>query len=279
MRFSLVLATVGRTAEIERFLKSLDAQTNRNFELIVVDQSPDDRLVPVLSRYKHKMPIVYLRSAPGVSRARNLGLQHVTGDILSFPDDDCWYPATLLEQVAQFFEENPEWDGITGSIVDIDGRFSVGRWDPREGAITFLNEWTRSAEASIFVRRSVVEVIGGFDEELGPGAGTPWMASEGDDLILRALRAGFRFYYNPKFKIYHPHPVGVFDSRNLKRALMYGQGMGYVLRKHGYPLWFVAYFWLRPLGGALLALVFGRLGKARYYWATFIGRLRGWLRF
>jgi glycosyltransferase involved in cell wall biosynthesis len=280
MRFSLILATVGRTEEVKRFLEHLDRQTYRKFELIVVDQNPDDRLVPILEPYKERFPILHLRTLKtGVSRARNIGFQHAKGDIVSFPDDDCWYPANLLEEVAEFFKKHPKWDGITGRSVDAEGSPSVGRWGKREGVINRFNEWTRSVEFSIFVRRAVVEAIGGFDEELGPGASTPWGAHEGDDLILRALQAGFSFYYNPRFLIYHPQPVQSYDIKALKRARVYAQGMGRVLRKHRYPFWFVAYFWIRSLGGALLSLAKGNFGKARYYWATFEGRVLGWVRY
>jgi len=103
-------------------------QTYANFELIVVDQNDDDRLVPILKDYKEKFSILHLRSKKGLSRARNVGLRYVSGDIVAFPDDDCWYPPDLLERVANFFEEHPGVDGLTGRSVDENGESSSGRF-------------------------------------------------------------------------------------------------------------------------------------------------------
>src|SRR5574340_342784 len=94
--FSLVLATVGRTAELERFLDALERQTCPDFELLVIDQNPDDRLRPILNRHRGRFEIKHTRSATGLSRARNVGLRLARGEIVAFPDDDCWYPTTLL---------------------------------------------------------------------------------------------------------------------------------------------------------------------------------------
>jgi len=277
MKFSLVLATVNRTREFERFLQSLDAQTYRHFELIVVDQNPDDRLVSMLERYKRRFAIVHLRSAPGLSRARNIGLQYVTGDIVAFPDDDCWYPADLLQRVAHFFQEHPEINGITGRSLDAEGRSSSSRWAATSGLVNKSDVWRKGISITLFIRIIVIKKIGMFDENLGVGAGTPWGAGEETDYLLRALEKGFRIYYDTRLVVYHPHPVTQYDTSAQQKALMYGRGMGYVLRKHRYPVWYIFYFLLRPFGGVLLALVLGRLGRARYHWATFIGRVRGWL--
>ena len=57
--FSLILATVDRTGEVERLLDSLDSQTHREFELIVVDQNKDERLVPLLRAYRERFSILH----------------------------------------------------------------------------------------------------------------------------------------------------------------------------------------------------------------------------
>ena len=44
MKFSLIVATKNRVSEIERFLSSLINQNYQNFEVIIVDQNPNDCL-------------------------------------------------------------------------------------------------------------------------------------------------------------------------------------------------------------------------------------------
>ena len=55
IRFSLVLSTINRTDEVRRFLTTLDSQTYRQFELIVVDQNKDGRLLPILKPYAEEV--------------------------------------------------------------------------------------------------------------------------------------------------------------------------------------------------------------------------------
>src|SRR5215218_759571 len=156
MRFSLVLATVGRTDELRRFLAHLDTQTHREFELVVVDQNKDERLKPILEPYRGKFPILHLPSEQGLSRARNVGIEHARGDVIGFPDDDCWYPPDLLAYIATFLERHPEVGGINGRMADgpvgdSDGRVgkrnrAVGtpRFEKRAGSLTKVNAWRRA---------------------------------------------------------------------------------------------------------------------------------------
>ena len=63
MMFSLVLATKNRVNEVERFLRSLTTQTHENFELVLVDQNPDDRLLELVKSYGQKFPIIHLKQS------------------------------------------------------------------------------------------------------------------------------------------------------------------------------------------------------------------------
>jgi glycosyltransferase involved in cell wall biosynthesis len=276
MRFSLVLATISRTVELERFLKSLEAQSHKDFELIVVDQNADSRLDPMLMTFSSSFPIRHLRCKPGLSVARNVGLKEIQGDFVAFPDDDCWYPQNLLESIESFFAANPHWHGLSGRCTDEHGRASMGRFDKTAGEITFLNVWRRLTSFGLFLRTEAIDSCGGFDESLGVGSGTPWGAAEEMDFVLRCLQRGVRVYYDPRLTVYHPVTVHNYDEKAVQRHLSYSKGMGRVLRLHRYPLWYVAWYLIRPLGGAMM---FAALNpkRARYHFAAFRGRLSGWL--
>lgn len=277
MKISLILATVGRTHEVERFIKFLNNQTYRNFELIVVDQNPDNCLAPILAKYKNEFPICHLRSEIGLSRARNAGLKHVTGEIVTFPDDDCWYPANLLEQVYDILKEHSDWDGVNGHAVDEKGN-SIVKQGNKAGQLTYLNVWDKAISISFFLRKHVFEAVGLFDEKLGIGADTQWCSGEETDLMIRVVKNQFKVVHFPSIIIYHPNPVSCYDEKSYLRAIKYAYGTGYVLRKHNYPVWFVFYQWLRPFGGIFLALATGKITKAKYHWFILKGRVLGWMK-
>ncbi len=277
MKFSLIMGTMGRTEEVAACLDSLARQDHRDFELLVVDQNPDDRLMPLLADHAQRMRIVHLRSAPGLSRARNLGLRHACGDVIAFPDDDCWYPLGLLSHVKQRFDSEPALDGLTGRFVDGAGR-SEGRWLPRSQPLNPYTVWRGAISFSIFLRRPLVERIGGFDEALGVGAGTPWGAGEETDYLLRGLRAGGRIAYDHRLVLRHPVKTAEFGPAAIERQCRYEAGFGRVIRRAGYPAWYFPWVCLRTLGGAGLALVRGRVAQARFKWLSVRARVRGWWR-
>ncbi len=277
MRFSLIMGTVDRVEPVGEFLDSLDRQTCQEYELIVVDQNEDDRLCPLVEDFGARHQVRHLRCGRGLSRARNKGIGEATGDLVAFPDDDCTYPPDLLETVSRFFDANPQWDGLTGKPTDKSGLTSMGRFSRDAGAVTYFTVWTRVNSFSIFVRSPVVQATGGFDETLGVGAGTPWGSAEEIDYVLRSLKQGFRLYYDPELIVFHPLPYSDFGERATNRHRSYGMGMGRTLAIHSYPLWFVAWSLLRPLGGTLIFSLLLKRDRARYHLACFLGRLKGWL--
>ena len=259
---------MGRVEELERFLNSLAEQEYPRVRVLVVDQNEHAHLEPILS--KGRVEALHLRSEPGLSRARNAALEHVTADVVAFPDDDCVYPPGLLRRLAERLSSNLDLDGLTGRAEDDSGR-SADSWKTAPARLTDDNLWNRAISFTIFLRRSVIERVGTFDERLGLGSNEPWSSGEEIDYLIRAVRGHARIEYDPTFVV--RHDVRTDDAPLGHRD---GASVGYLLRKHGYPLRTVARMLVRPVGGVATSLVRGDRARASYYAATLRGRILGY---
>jgi GT2 family glycosyltransferase len=275
--FDLVLATVGRTAEVARLFDSLVDQTYKRFRVILVDQNDDDRLERIVADHTDAIAIARTASQPGLSRARNVALHQLTGDVVAFPDDDCVYPSDLLATVAELLEGHAAWDGLAGRTVDESGSSSFLVWPREATVVTRRNVWRTAVATTIFLRRPVVDRVGSFDESLGAGSGTQWGSGEETDYALRALTAGFTIRYQPEVCVVHDSPQPGLVAASSRKAYLTGMGNSRVLRKHGYPAWFAAYRVLQLALGSVYFLARGRVALARFYAAMARGRIRGWL--
>jgi GT2 family glycosyltransferase len=269
--FDLVVATVERTAELDEFLASVADQAEVRVRILVVDQNDDDRVAGVLARHGD-LRVEHLRSPCGLSRARNVALPRLAADLVAFPDDDCIYPPEILEEVAGRFAADPTLDGLTGRTVDAAGA-NPERSKPDSVELTDDNLWNRGSSATLFLRAETVRRVGQFDESLGVGSGTPWASAEEVDYLIRAVHSGARIVYNPSLAV--RHALRVDDT---SKGLRDGLSVGYLLRKHRYPPPVLARMLVRPVGGALLALLRHDTPRAHYYAATARGRIRGYLR-
>jgi GT2 family glycosyltransferase len=266
--FDLVVATVGRVDELARFLDSLTAQEHPAVRVLLVDQNDDERLDPVVAA--SPVELRRLRSEKGLSRARNVALGELSADLVGFPDDDCVYPDGLLRRVAERFAADESLCGVTGRAAGFDGRASAS-WRPDPAVLERNDLWNRAISFTIFLRRSLVDRVGTFDEQLGLGAGTPWHSGEEIDYLVRAVDAGARIAYDPELVVLH-------DVRKDTPAIgrRDGASVGYILRKHEYSPRVVGRMLVRPLGGVLVALGRRNGDAARYQLATFRGRIRGY---
>jgi glycosyltransferase involved in cell wall biosynthesis len=278
MLLSLVMGTINREREIYRFLASQLAQTHPAYQIIIVDQNENDSVERALSQYSELLPITHLRTSKrGLSRARNLGLAHVAGEIVGFPDDDCWYKPTSNALVIAEFTDRPEMDVLCGCSVDAAGQPSQGRWRTVSGPISRRDVWTSQTSYTSFYRAATVDRLGGFDESLGVGAGTPWGSGEETDLLIRALDSGSKAYYCRALEIHHPDPVAAYDRTAIARTRSYSRGLGHLLRRHRFPWWWAAYMCVRPAIGSLVALSQRQPALARYRLVTARARLAGYL--
>lgn len=271
---SLIVATVNRVTELDRLLRSLDEQSYRDFEVIVVDQNRDQRLAPLLSGHQ-RLTIQHLQSERGLSRARNAGLRVARGDLMALPDDDCWYPRHLLASVAGWFESHSGF-GLLGTAVRTAENRPSGPNSPRTSrSCTKNNVWRCAVSTALFMRRPVSTVVGNFNEDMGIGAGSKYQSGEETDYVLRALEHGFPMWYESSLTVHHP-PLNAIE-RLRKNTYPFALGMGRVLRLHDYALHEVSGHLLRSLGGVAVSLCRGDLGRAHVYALRGAGQLVGYV--
>jgi len=272
VRFSLIVATLGRDREVAELLDSLLAQGRADFEVLIVDQNDDDRLGAIDAAYAPRLSLRRLRSSiRNANHARNLGLRHARGAIVTFPDDDCLYPPGVLDRVDAAFAADESLQVMTGPAASPAGGLGSGRWRAESGPIDLASVWTSVIEFNIFLRRESALALGGFDEGMGPGS--PFGSAEGNDLVCRAIARGWRAQYDLALRIIHPDKS--LSDVAVERAERYGRGLGFALRRNGAPAAMRFTFLARPLGGVAASLLRGRMHDAGYYWMTFRGRLAG----
>ena len=277
-RASLVVATVNRTTELRRLLDSLLEQEFRDFEILVVDQNRDDRLIPIIAPYQGQLKVSRIPTFPrrGVSAGRNDGWRRAQGEVVIFPDDDCWYPPWFLRRGMEWLDATKA-QLVSGRSVDETGRSINGRFASRAQYITRRSVWTTQAEWATFFRRDLLQQLGGFDEALGLGGPSPWQAAEGPDLILKALQRQYVCYYDPLLYGFHrEYDLDAPGGTMTKKGRMYGRGMGHVLRRHGFGILSLLHWASRPLFTAFVAAVTGKFHRAAYSLSVSLGRIEGW---
>jgi GT2 family glycosyltransferase len=276
----LVVPTVGRTVELERFLESVATQTWQGaIRVILVDQNPDDRLAPIVEANSERVALLRVRSEPGTSRACNVGFRHCTSEIIGRADDDCWYPPDAIDRVVNAFQEHPEWDALSGMSCDEEGRPTQLRWDRAAGVVARENVFRRTIGFTLFMRRSLVDSVGEWDESYGPRPtidGTIGGGSEDGEYVLRILAAGLTIGYEPYIRIFHADfTPSVRDRKSMRKAYSYGLDHTRLLKQYGFPSWYPAWRSAQLVAASGLLLARAEPGRARFYAAMARGRLRG----
>ncbi len=210
MKLSVLICTRNRPQDVKVCLPTVLACLQEDWEVVLVDQSDNDETRAVVQSLGWKNPpLVYLPTQTvGKSRALNLGLAHVQGEILAFTDDDCEAPSDWLIRILEEFEQSPGADILFGpvlpspSIPDLH-KVCVPAWTFGEARDLRPNELCGMG-ANMALRRDVLSRLPGavrFDPALGPGALFP--AGEEGDFVYRLRRQGARAALRPSLRLYH----------------------------------------------------------------------------
>jgi glycosyltransferase involved in cell wall biosynthesis len=261
---SLVVSTVGRPEALRRLISSLvGAHDTAAIELVVVDQSVERRCIAVLEADPPPFPWTATTSSLGLSHGRNVGLRHAHGDLIAFPDDDCWYRPDTLTRVLARFACADQPDVVAGRALTAEGRPSLLRWAPTARRVTRTNYHRTTISFTLFVRRSLVIDAGGFDERLGVGASGWYGAGEESDLVLRLLERRAVAVYDPRVAVHHDDARMAPTPDLVDKMLRYGCGQGHLWRRHRISPPHVAYLLARKATGSVAHYVARRPMLAR----------------
>ncbi len=189
-RVSVVVPTCGRAELLERCVAALENQSlpRGEYEIIVVDDSA-------------------LRSGPAA--ARNRGWRKARAPVIAFTDDDTVPDREWLKRALEAMKEDV--DAATGRIVMPIPRKPTDYERDAQGL-----ERSEFVTANCFIRKAVLERLGGFDE----GFRLPWR--EDSDLHFRLLRSGARLAHAPQAVVVHPvRPAGWGVSVKQQKKVMY----------------------------------------------------------
>lgn len=234
---SAVICTRNRPDLIGQAVKSVLANDYVAFELLVVDQSDDNKSAQVVKGLQaERANLRYFHSStPGLSRAYNTAIRETRGAIIAFTDDDCVVPTDWITSIAAAFDADPEADMLYGqvnrapSLIGVVGEVPELPFDKPE-RLSFRDGFRiYGMGANFAARRSIFESVGGFDEALGGGG--PLKSSQDSDFQYRLYRAGATVLLSPSVKVDH-YGLRNYDQQWPATLRAYGFGDGAFYFKH-----------------------------------------------
>ena len=113
-RFSVIIPTYNNAATLARAVQSVLDQSWAAHEIIVVDDASSEDIPAVLVPFGDRVRYLRQPTNQGVSAARNLGARQAGGNWLAFLDADDWYLPERLRVHAEWIQEDPDLDFLTG---------------------------------------------------------------------------------------------------------------------------------------------------------------------
>lgn len=178
---SIIIPTFNRLPYLRCALRSVEEQTFRNFEVLVLDDGSTDGTLEFLTGYAPKFSCRWFSfQHKERSHLRNFGAHEAKGEFLAFlDDDDEWLPEKLKKQV-KFLEQNPDVGlvytrtkainsdgGLHKKITALHKRLydDQAKRGHRYSDLAYL---TIMFTSTMMIRRPLFFNVGGYDEQCPP---------------------------------------------------------------------------------------------------------------
>ena len=217
-RFSIIVPLYNKASYVRKTLSSIEAQTYRSFELIVVNDGSSDGSAAIAEAYlKNRTKLNYqIINQPngGVAIARNNGVASSKGEYVCFLDADDWWKPTFLEEMDWLIKEYPD-AGLyaTNFVYYKPGKTHVEHQNLKTGYINYPEVYASAGSMPVWtgatcMPRKVFDEMGGF----------PVGIKLGEDFLLWAKTAlHYRVAFSEKPLAYYNNdiPASLRATRNL----------------------------------------------------------------
>ncbi len=268
LEISIIVPVYNRPGEMSELLQSLAAQSNKQFEVVVVEDGSWDLSDIVIKKYEDTLNIQYFKkenTGPGASR--NYGCKRANGNYFLFVDSDCILPENYVEMVKLSLQNNyldcfggPDTYHESFSSLQKAVNYSMTSfWTTggiRGGNITSEKFDPRSFNMGF--SKAVFEQIGGF-----PMAQFSRSKAAGEDieLSLNIKIAGFKVGLISEALVYHKRRTSwsAFAKQTYgfgyARVTLSQRNNGALKLVHLLPLGFLLYLLTLPITYFLLGII------------------------
>lgn len=204
----MIIPTLGtRASELERLLSSLVDQTHQEIEIILISQDNHEDVDEIIKRVNGHLVINHVQlDRKGLSIARNSAIPYINGQVVTFSDDDCWYPTDSFEKVNRYFSNHPSTDVACYQIFDPTSNEYYKNYSAEDHtSLKFMQLFQRSSIEIFLSMKNISKDDIYFNEVFGLGAKYP--SGEENILLTGLFKKGFRIAYQSDIAVYHAKPT------------------------------------------------------------------------
>jgi glycosyltransferase involved in cell wall biosynthesis len=204
-KVTVIIPCYNREKYIRETIDSALAQTYPNTEIVAVDDGSTDSTREVLESYGHRIRVLEHPGGvnKGQSAAINLGLQSTQSEYVAILDSDDLFVPEKVERQAEYLEQHPEVGLVysNGWAMSENGKrlykfYGNGHVEKSKPERVLLGCYFLLPNNAL-VRRSVFNLVGGFDESLRSG--------QDHDMAIRLAEVTTIGYFNENLFFYRRH--------------------------------------------------------------------------
>jgi len=221
-RFSIIIPVYNRPDEVAELLESLTHQTDKGFEVLIIEDGSSVPCEEVCKQYEKQLDLhYYFKPNSGRSETRNYGIARATGDWFIIYDSDVIVPPQYIATVRAELAKNPVDcyggpDAADASFTDVQKAINYSMTSiMTTGGIRGATKNKAKFSPRSFnmgISRRCFEKVGGYKNMIG----------EDIDLSIRIQQAGFKTTLIPEAYVYHKRRVDL--AKFFRQVNTFGKG-------------------------------------------------------